>query len=243
MNIKRFIQLIVSLIAVCGALCAADGDHLPMNPVKDLEKIGSPGEFADNHRGDTIFFYVANSADRDFESFYLLEPDTVWLKERPKKKTPERENHFRLRTNYQGISGWGVNSHRFYTMGSSLENKLFIIVGSYQERIDYLGTRHFIILEDAQSGTKIKWDYSKNENTDMVMFSSSIKSRLDRLLGKSVVIEQDTALIEGKCAEISYSIDVHPSKWEPKLFVTFNTQNGKIISVNSNPKFYIPPKE
>lgn len=239
MKFSRIVPTLFAIVSVYGASHAIDEFHTPQNPVKEFVDFESPIEFANRFKGDTIFFYISNSEDRYFESFYLLYPDTIWLKERPKKKLPEREKHYRLRTNYNGVSGWGVNSYRFYTPGSAIDNKMFIIKGSLEDRIEYLGKFQYVILEDVLSGELIKWDYSKKENSDIVIFSPSIIHRLNSLRNKKTVIEVDTTLITGVCKEVSYSIDVKGSRWIPKLDTSFETGNGVVNSTNWVPKYFI----
>lgn len=240
MKISRIVLSILVMLSVYGASYAIDGfHHIAQNPVKSFIEFDSPGEFVNRFKGDTIFFYIPNSGDRYFESFFLQYPDTIWLKERPKKKKPEREKHYRLRTNYLGVSGWGVNSHRFYTTGSSIENKMFVIHGCIDEHIEYLGNFHYILLEDIKSGAMIKWDYSKNENTDLVIFSPSISRRLNNLRNKKMEVEVDTILANGTCKDVAYSIDVKRSKWFPKLYVTIETDKGNVSSTNWFPRYYV----
>ena len=85
---------------------------------------------------------------------------------------------------------------------------MFIIKGSLEDRIEYLGKFQYVILEDVLTGDLIKWDYSKKENSDIVIFSPSIIHRLNSLRNKKTVIEVDTTLITGVCKDVSYSIDV-----------------------------------
>lgn len=231
-------SVILLVITVCGASSAMDGFNVSQSPLAPYVSFSSPSDFANHFKGDTVYFYIKDAEARDFETFNLLYPDTIWLKECPKNKPPQREKHYRLKTNYCGISGWGVNSHRFYTPGSSLENKLFILRGSMEENVEYLGRFEFILLEDVQTGKMVKWNFSKNENADMMIFSPTIANRLNNLLGRTVKIEEsDSAQTTGTCKEISYSIDVKPGKFQPKLIATFDTDKGRVNSTNLNPSF------
>lgn len=243
MKISKIILSLFAIVSVYGASQTIDGFHIPHNPVKQFIDFENPIEYANRFKGDTIFFYIPNSEDRYFESFYLLHPDTIWLKERPKKKLPEREKHYRLRTNYCGVSGWGVNSYRFYTPCLAIENKMFIIKGSIEDRIEYLGEFQYVLLEDIMTGDLIKWDFSKKENSDIVIFSPSIIHRLNNLKDKKIAVEADSTLVQGICNDISYSIDIKPSSWSPKLNVTIQTENGVINSMNWCPKYFIVRKE
>ena len=230
--------IIFLMITVCGVSSATDGFRVAQGPLEPYVSFSSPAEFANHFNGDTVFFYVKDAEQRDFETFSLVYPDTIWLKERPKNKPPQREKHFRLRTNYCGVSGWGVNAHRFYTPGRLLENKLFILRGTVEENVEYLGSFKFILLEDVLTGNLVKWDFSKNENADMAIFSPTITNRLNSLIGRSMKIElPDSVQATGTCKEIVYSIDVRPGKWQPKIVFTFDTDKGKISSTNLNPPF------
>lgn len=239
MKIRRIIPSFFAIVSVYGASHAIGGFHIPQNPVRQFIEFDSPIEFANQFKGDTIFFYIPNSEDRYFESFYLLHPDTIWLKDRPKKKLPEREKHYRLRTNYNGISGWGVNSYRFYSPGSSIDNKMFVIKGSMENRIEYLGKFQYVLLEDVMTGDLIKWDYSKKENSDIVIFSPSIIHKLNNLKNKEVMVEADSTVIPGVCKNISYYIDVSASKWNPKLEASLQTEKGVVNSTNWNPIYFV----
>ena len=69
-------------------------------PVKSFIGINSPSEFSERFSGDTIFFSVPNTENALFESFRLLIPDTIWIKDRPVNKLPQELKHFKLITNY-----------------------------------------------------------------------------------------------------------------------------------------------
>ena len=213
-------------------------------PIKRFVKNLSPQEFADKFQGDSLILTVPNSENKNFESFKLLTPDTIWLKEKPKNKLPLENKHYKLISNYASISGWGVNAHRQYTPGRALEHTLFILRGNYTEVIPYLGTINYVILEDKTTGQLIKWDYSQNENKGIVISSPSIMRHLSLMKGLDFIIEEsDSTFIDGKCLEVSFSIMINPKIWNFSLDTKFKTSNGYRNSHNWEPRFFLKKDE
>lgn len=209
-------------------------------PVKRFIEPLSPTAFSDRFQGDTIFFSVPDADNSYFETFKLLTPDTIWLKERPKNKLPQEHKHFKLITNFNPVPGWGVNAHRQYTPGSALEKNQFIFRGSHTETIQYLGTFSYVLLEDVSTGRLIKWDYTKNENKGLVIFSPSIIHHLSLMKGKDFNFERnDTTFVSVKCIDVAFSISVKPKNWTINLDADFLGATGHFTSHNWSPKYFI----
>lgn len=204
----------------------------------------SPLEFAQRFEGDTITFSVPNAYNTYFESFQLLVPDTIWLKERPKNKLPQQHKHFKLITNFSPVLGWGVNAHRQYTSGNSLEKNLFVLRGTHTETVPYLGSFKFVVLEDVATGSLIKWDYTKNENKGLIIFSPSIVRHLSLMKVLDFLIEEnDSVYIPAKCTEVAFSIGIKPKVWNIVLDADFITEKGNRSSRNWKPQFFLKKDE
>jgi len=211
-----------------------------MCPIKRFIEPLSPTEFSDRFKGDTIFFSVPDAENSYFETFKLLIPDTIWLKKCPKHKLPQEHKHFKLIKNYSPVPGWGVNAHRQYTPGLVLEKNQFIFRGSHTESIQYLGTFSYVLLEDVASGKLIKWDYAKNENKGLVIFSPSIIHHLSLMKGKDFIYEKnDTTFVPVKCVDVAFSISVKPKKWVINLDADFVGGVDYFTSRNWNHKYFI----
>lgn len=240
---KIFLPLAIlsSSVFVC---IAANTDKFDLCPIKRFIGINSPIVFAQRFQGDTIIFSIPNSEDTYFETFKLLTPDTIWLKERPKNKLPQEHKHYKLVTNFSPVPGWGVNSHRQYTPGTALERNSFILRGAHIETVQYLGTFNFVLLEDVNSGTIIKWDYTKNENSGLIIFSPSILRHLSLMKGLDFLIEDnDSTFIPGQCTNVNFSIGVKPKVWHTSLDADFSTEKGHRSSRNWNPQFFLKKDE
>lgn len=194
-----------------------------------------------NHfRGDTILFSIPNADNVVFETFKYVTPDTIWLKERPHNKLPQEHKHFELHTNFKGEPGWGVNAHREYTYGRSLEGNMFILRDYVVEEIPYLGKFPLIILEDISTGKYIKWEFRKNENENILIFSPSILRHLEIIKGNELYIEQsDSTASLGRCVSVGYSIKLHNKRFIPSLIVDFIVDCKQISSNNWTPRFFI----
>lgn len=209
-------------------------------PIRRFIETSSPTGFSEKFEGDTIQFSVPNSDNVLFETFRLLTPDTLWIKEKPKNKLPQEHKHFKLITHFKHVPGWGVNSHRQYTPGSALESSQFILRGSHSETVPYLGTTNFVLLEDVSSGNLIKWDVSKNENKGLIIFSPSILRHLSLMNGLDFIIEQDdSSFIDGKCTDVTFSIGVKPNLFNVTIDSDFATSKGKIPIRNWNQRFFL----
>ena len=209
-------------------------------PIKRFIETSSPTGFSEMFEGDTIQFSVPNSDNVFFETFKLLTPDTIWIKERPKNKLPQEHKHFKLITNFKPVPGWGVNSHRQYTSGSALESSNFVLRGSHSETIPYLGTTNFVLLEDVSSGSLIKWDISKNENNGLTILSPSILRHISLMKGLDFIIEQeDSSFIDGNCTNVAFSIGVKPNIFNIIIDSDFATSKGKISVRNWNTRFFL----
>ena len=240
---KIFLSL-VTLVPSVFVCIAANTDKFDLCPIKRFIGINSPIEFAQRFQGDTITFSVPNSEDAYFETFRLLTPDTIWLKERPKNKLPQEHKHYKLVTNFSPVPGWGVNSHRQYTPGTALECNSFILRGAHTETVQYLGTFNFVLLEDVKSGAIIKWDYTKNENNGLVISSPSILRHLSLMKGLDILIEDnDSTFIPGQCNDVTFSIGVKPKVWNISLDADFSTDKGQRSSRNWNLKFFLKKDE
>lgn len=201
-------------------------------------------DFSQKFKGDTIFFSVPNSEAAYFETFKLVEPDTLWLKERPKKRNPEQHKHYKLINNFCPVPGWGVNSHRQYTPGTTLEKCLFIIRGTLTEDVQYLGRFNYILLEDVASGKVIKWDYSNNENNGLIIFSPSILRHLSLMKGLDFLIaENDSTFNPVKCHDVAFSILVKHKLLLISVDTDFSTDKGIKTSHNWNPMFFLKKDE
>ena len=237
---RKYIS-IFSLLLLSSICYAVDGSINALCPVKRFIESLSPTAMSERFSGDTITFAVPNAENVLFESFKLLKPDTIWLKERPMNKQPQEHKHFKLVTNFSPISGWGVNSHRQYTPGSTLEKNQFIFRGSLSETVQYLGTFNYVILEDVATGKYIKWDYTKNENKGLIIFSPSIMRHLSLMKGLDFIVENnDSTFVTAKCVDVSYSISVKPKVWVVNLDVDFS---GDISSHNWTPHFFLKKDE
>lgn len=191
-------------------------------------------------RGDTILLSVPNAEDAVFQTFKYLTPDTIWLKERQLNKPPQEHKHFELHTNFKGAPGWGVNAHREYTYGRSLEGNLFILRDFVIDEIPYLGKFPLIILEDVNSGKFIKWEFRKNENEGIVIVSPSIKRHLDIIIGNELYVEQkDSTASLGKCTDVGYSIRLHNKQFFPCLILDFDIEGKRISTTNWIPRYFL----
>lgn len=231
------LALLVSSVFVC---LATGTDKFDLCPIKRYIETSFPTVFSEKFEGDTIQFSVLNSDNVFFETFKLLIPDTLWIKERPKNKLPQEHKHFKLVTHFKPVPGWGVNSHRQYTPGTALESGKFIFRGRHSETVPYLGTTNFVLLEDVSSGEIIKWDASKNENNGLIILSPSILRHLSLMKGLDFIIEQkDSVFIEGKCTDVFFSIEVKPNIFNVIIYSDFSTNKGKISVRNWNPRYFL----
>ena len=205
----------------------------------------SPLDFSEKFQGDTIQLSVPDADNAFFETFKLAYPDTVWIKERPKNKLPQEHKHFKLIKNFAPVPGWGVNSHRQYTPGTVLQSTQFILRGSHVETIQYLGTFNYVLLEDVATGKLIKWDFSKNENKGIIIFSPSIIHHLSLMKGVDLLVEDtDSTLLDAKCQDVAFSIEVRPpSNWIYRLDADFTTSKGKRSSHNWSPMYFLKKDE
>lgn len=240
---KIFLPFIIIISSVI--LCfPSNTDKFDLCPVKRFTGINSPLEFAQRFQGDTIFFHVPDADNVYLESFKLLTPDTVWLKERPKNKKPQEHKHFNLITHFSSVHGWGVNAHRQYTSGNAIEHNLFVIQGIHSEHVQYLGVFNYILLEDVKSGAIIKWNYTKNENNGFIIFSPSILKHVSLMKGLDFIIEKnDSTFTTAKCEEVTFSIGVNPKAWDISLDVDFSSESGIISSRNWKPQFFLKKDE
>lgn len=222
----------------CFASCI-DKDSLC--PIKGFIEINSPIELAQKFYGDTITFLVPKAEDIYFESFRYLTPETLWIKKCPKNTLPQEHKHFRLHTNFYGIPGWGVNAHREYTPGTSLNGHTFVFLGTYTEKVEYLGSFTYVLLEDIVNRKVIKWDFKKNENNGIIIFSPSILRRLSLQLKNQdfFVEESDSTYTLAKCSNISLYIDVKPNIWQIFINADFKTSSYNITSTNWKPRFFL----
>lgn len=213
-------------------------------PIKRFVEQTTPTQFADKFVGDTITFFIPDAENAYFEVFKFLVPDTLWLKDRPQNKPPQEHKHFKLINNFKSVPGWGVNAYRQYTHGISLDGKRFILRGSYTETVKYLGTFDYILIEDITSGKIIKWDYTKNENKGIVIFSPSIIHQLSLMKGLDFLIEEtDSTYIPAKCTDVAFSIGVKPKVWVISVDADFKTNKGNVSSHNWQPHFFLKNDE
>ena len=239
-QMKRILP-IISFLLLSSICYAVGGSNNDLCPVKRFIEPLSPTAMSERFSGDTITFVVPNADNILFESFKLLQTDTIWLKERPANKLPQEHKHFKLVTNFSPVSGWGVNSHRQYTPGNALEQNQFIFRGSHSETVPYLGTFNYVVLEDVATGKYIKWDYTKNENKGLIILSSSIMHHLSLMKGLDFIVEKnDSTFVSAKCVDVSYSISVKPKVWVVNLDADFS---GNISSNNWTPHFFLKKDE
>lgn len=235
---KTFILL--SAISLFLISVAAETSKIELCPIKRFVEQSTPYQFADKFSGDTIIFSIPDAENTYFEVFKLLTPDTLWLKKKPINKPPQEHKHFKLINNFKSVSGWGVNAHRQYTQGTYLDSKRFILRGSHSETVQYLGKFNYILLEDVTSGKIIKWDYTKNENKGIVIFSPSIMRHLNLMKGLDFIIEEnDSTFTNAICTNVTFSVEVKPKEWNISLDTDFTTDKGTITSHNWQTKFYI----
>lgn len=221
----------------CAAVSKHDGLSCPVSRYVDFSEADV---FVNRFRGDTIFFSVPDAQNAYFESFKYVTPDTVWLKERPHNKLPQEHKHFELLTNFKGEPGWGVNAHREYTHGTSLEGNMFVLRDYVVDEIPYLGKFPLIILEDIASGKYVRWEFRKNENENIILFSPSILRHLDIIKGNDLYIEtSDSTAALGKCTEVAYSIRLHNKKFIPALLIDFIVEGKHISTQNWTPRYFI----
>ena len=219
---------------------AQNTDLNSLCPVKRFIDVKSPLGFANTFKGDTIYFTVPNSDDAYFETFKLFEPDTLWLKECPKNKAPEQHKHYKLVNHFRPVPGWGVNAHRQYTPGTTLEKCKFVICGAHTEEVQYLGKFNFILLEDVQSGKLIKWDFTKNENNGLIILSPSIIRHLSLMKDMDFLIdESESGFTLAKCTDVAFSVLVKYKQFHITLDADFNTYKGHRTSHNWNPRFFL----
>lgn len=236
----KYIISCLSLILLTSICFALDIGNTNLCPVERFIEPLSPTAFSQRFNGDTIFFSVPDVDNSFFETFKLLNPDTLWLKERPKNKLPQEHKHFILITHFSPVSGWGVNAYRQYTPGTALEKNKFIFRGSLSETIQYLGTFNYILLEDVATRKLIKWDYTKNENKDLIIFSPSILQRLSHMKGNDFNFKKnDSTIVSVKCIDVAFSISVKPKNWIINLDVDFFGETGHYSSHNWNPIYFI----
>ena len=201
-------------------------------------------EFSNKFEGDTIIFSVPDSDNAYLESFMLLVPDTTWIKNKPLNKPAQERKHYLLHKNFEGVSGWGVNSHREYTKGTSLEGRNFVLQGALIEDIPYKGKTDYVLLEDCNSHKIIKWDPSKIENNGLIIFSPSISRHLSLMKDNDFLIEEnDSTYLPAKCVGVSYSIDVKNKKFNVHFLAEFKTDKNVITSNNWNPRYYLKKDE
>ena len=213
-------------------------------PIKRFIEKSSPSDFSECFKGDTIFFSVPNADNVLLESFRLLSPDTIWIKDRPKNNLPQEHKHFKLINNFAAVPGWGVNAHRQYTPGNVIERNQFIICGHHTESIPYKGTSHFILLQDVASGQMLKWDFTNYENKGLVIFSPSINRHLSLMKDLDFIMEQeDSTFLDAKCSDVIFSIGVKPNIWNISLDVDFKTAKGNQSSHNWTPRFFLKKDE
>lgn len=209
-------------------------------PVRRYIDFSDAEVLVNTFRGDTILLSVPNAEDAVFQTFKYLTPDTIWLKERPLNKLPQEHKHFELQTNFKGAPGWGVNSHREYTYGHSLEGNPFILKDFVIDEIPYLGKFPHIILEDVNTGKFIKWEFRKNENEGIVIISPSIKRHLDIIIGKDLYVEQsDSTASLGKCTDVRYFIKLHNKQFSPCLILDFDMDGKSLSTTNWIPRYFI----
>lgn len=239
-HIFAFLFVLLSLFSSV----AQNTDLNSLCPIKRFIDCKSPLEFAYTFQGDTIYFTVPNSNDAYFETFKLVEPDTLWLKERPKNKVPEQHKHYKLVNHFRPVPGWGVNAHRQYTPGTTLEKCIFVIRGAHTEEVQYLGKFNFILLEDVQSGKLIKWDFTKNENNGLIIVSPSIIKHLSLMKGLDFLIEEsDSVFTPAKCTDVAFSVLVKYKQFHVSLDTDFNTAKGNRTSHNWIPRFFLKKDE
>lgn len=236
------IKIIISLIFLCHTLfCVAKGNHEGLScPVSRYIDFSDAQNLVNRFRGDTIFFSIPNAENAVFETFKYVTPDTIWLKERPHGKLPKEHKHYELLTNFKGEPGWGVNAHREYTYGRSLEGNYFVLQDYVVEEIPYLGKFPLIILEDVLTGKFIKWEFRKNENENILIFSPSIRRHLEIIKGNDLYIEQtDSTAVLGRCVNVGYSVKLHNKKFIPLLSIDFFVEGKKVSTSNWTPRFFI----
>lgn len=228
-------------IILLASICYADEIiNFDLCPVKRYIEPLSPKAISERFKGDTIFFIIPNADKVYFESFKLLTPDTLWIKERPTNKIPHEHKHFKLITNFSPVSGWGVNAHRQYTPGTSLEQTKFIFRGSHTENVQYLGTFNYILLEDASTGKLIKWDYTTNENKNMTIYSPSILRNLSLMKNQDFIVKKnDTTFIESKCVDVIFFITVRPKKLDININANFDGGTEFFTSHNWTPCYFL----
>ena len=241
---NKYLILLWSLVISACCVSAQQADRASLCPVKRWLGEMSGTEFANKFEGDTINFSIPDSDNAYLESFMLLVPDTIWIKNKPLNKPAQERKHFLLHKNFEGVPGWGVNSHREYTKGSSLEGRYYILQGSLTEDIPYKGKTDYVLLEDCSTHKIIKWDPSKLENNGIIIFSPSISRHLSLMKENDFLIaENDSTYLPSKCIDVSYSIDVKNKKFLVHLIADFKTDKGKITSNNWTPKYYLKKDE
>lgn len=231
----------VVIVFICLSLFSlASSKHDGLScPVSRYIDFSDAEGFVNHFRGDTILFSIPDAQHSYFESFKYVTPDTIWLKKRPRNKLPQEHKHFELLTNFRGEHGWGVNAHREYTHGTSLEGNLFVLQDYIVDEIPYLGKFPLIILEDVASGKYVRWEFCKNENENIILFSPSILRHLDIIKGNDLYVEtSDSTVALGKCADVNYSIKLHNKNFNPTLMIDWIVEGKQISSQNWYPRFF-----
>lgn len=241
---KKLLLIISTIFSLMSISLAKEMDEIALCPISRLIGIKSPLEFANEFNGDTVSFSIQNAEDVYFESFELMYPDTIWLRDRPKHNRPQEHKHFKLITHFDPVSGWGVNAYRQYTKGTSLELHKFILRGVHTEIIPYLGTFNYVVIEDIDTGRLIKWDYSKRENKGIIVFSSSIARHLFLMKGLEFIVEEnDSTYLPGKCIDVCFSIGVDSDMWSISVDVDFDICGYRRSSHNWVPRFFLKSED
>lgn len=198
--------------------------------VKSYASEISSEEIGKKLENDTISLMFITGVDIPLHIFSYEIPDTIWLK--AKTKFPQIHNHIELITAYKGINDVGLNAHRQYTLSSSIENVRFIVLDEIKEVIPYKGTTWYVLMKDVDTNRVVKWNIKNKENNNIVVFDHSRINRLKSIIGRNCLIQSnDSTKVPAKCTNVSYTIDVTPTKWKPYISFEFiDSINNKYSS-------------
>jgi hypothetical protein len=149
---KKITILLFVLMSFFTAYAGSNDYPKTMEPFKNYELIGTTSLEYNNYLkkfvGDTIVMQFDTSAS--LEAFSVENPDTVWIKKRP-KKNPELGKHYILNKAYKGVQ---VND-KFVTPATAINGKPFAV---------------YSVTPQSSYGRNVNIKLVDLENLDMVNF-------------------------------------------------------------------------
>ncbi len=133
--------------------------------------------------GETIYFKVTGSSYRadELQCFLYIEPDTVWIKKRP-KKNPELNKHYKLMPYYHGVDSKSYLNPQ-YTPATEIENIYFIVDSVSAAKVDRSSytTKYYcdVYLVNTLSNEKLIWRYGSDKSTsDLTLYSETVAEKM-----------------------------------------------------------------